>query len=168
MPLILQIMESFRRRTGNFGAGLALLVLLAAGCKQPEAPEYYGFRDLRIGAATGSQTTISTVVKLYNPNPYGLELRRAEVDVSINGRHAGHSLLDSTIYIPRKDTFYVPIAMQVDLRAIMANALQSLLSREANVSLDGRVKIRKGIWTFNRPFHYDGKQDLNSLLQGGF
>ncbi|HXB92527.1 MAG TPA: LEA type 2 family protein, partial [Puia sp.] len=106
--------------------------------------------------------------KLYNPNPYGLELRRAEVDVSINGRHAGHSLLDSTIYIPRKDTFYVPIAMQVDLRAIMANALQSLLSREANVSLDGRVKIRKGIWTFNRPFHYDGKQDLNSLLQGGF
>jgi LEA14-like dessication related protein len=168
MPLILQIMESFRRRTGNIGVGLALLVLLAAGCKQPEAPEYYGFRDLQIGAATGSQTTVSTVVKLYNPNPYALELRRAEVDVSINGRHAGHSLLDSTIYIPRKDTFYVPIAMQVDIRAIMANALQSLLSREANVSLDGRVKIRKGILTFNRPFHYDGKQDLNSLLQGGF
>jgi len=62
----------------------------------------------------------------------------------------------------------VPIAMQVDLRAIMSNALQSLLGGEANVSLDGRVKIRRGLLTFNRPFHYDGKQDLNALLQQGF
>ena len=148
---------------------LCLAVLIgAAGCKQPEAPEYYGFRDLQIGAATESQATVSTVVKLYNPNRFGLELKRAEVDVSINGRHAGHSLLDSTIHIPGRDTFYVPIAMQVDLRAIMRNALQSLLGGEATVSLDGRVKIKRGLLTFNRPFHYDGKQDLNALFQQGF
>ena len=152
MPLILQGMQLFiSRMTRKIVLGLAVLVIGTAGCKQPEAPEYYGFRDLQIGAATGSQTVVSTVVKLYNPNPYPLELRRAEVDVSINGRHAGHSLLDSTIYIPRRDTFYVPIAMQVDLRAIMSNALQALLSREATVSLDGRVKIRKGMFTFQSP-----------------
>ena len=162
-------MQSFiSRMTRKIWLGLAVLVIGAAGCKQPEAPEYYGFRDLQIGTATGSQTMVSAVVKLYNPNPYPLELRRAEVDVSINGRHAGHSLLDSTIYIPRRDTFYVPIAMQVDLQAIMSNALQALLSRETSVTLDGRVKIKKGMLTFNRPFHYDGKQDLNSLFQQGF
>ena len=148
--------------------GLVFLVIAVASCKQPEAPEYYGFQSLQIGAATGSQTTVSTVVKLYNPNPYNLELKRAEVDVSINGRHAGHSLLDSTIRIPRRDTFYVPISMQVDLGAIMSNALSALLGGQAAVSLDGRVKIRKGMLTFNRPFHYDGKQDLNALLQQGF
>lgn len=157
-----------RRFPGLSGLSLAVLLIAATGCRQPEAPEYYGFSDLQIGAAIGSQTTVSTVVKLYNPNPYRLELRRAEVNVSINGRHAGHSLLDTTIVIPRKDTFYVPIAMQIDLRAILSNALATLLNREATVSLDGRVKIRKGLLTFNRPFHYDGKQDLNSLLPGGF
>lgn len=157
-------MQSFKRSV----IGLALLVFAVASCKQPEPPEYYGFQDLQIGAATGSQTTVSTVVKLYNPNSYNLELKRAEVDVSINGRHAGHSILDSSIRIPRKDTFYVPISMQVDLQAIMSNALQVLLSKEATVSLDGRVKIRKGMMTFNRHFHYDGKQDLNALLQQGF
>lgn len=159
-------MQTFIRRAGA-GIGL-VLVIAAASCKQPEAPDYYGFRDLQIGAATGSQTTVSTVVKLYNPNPYNLELKRAEVDVSINGRHAGHSLLDSTIRIPRRDTFYVPISMQVDLRAVMSNALSAMLTGQAMVSLDGRVKIRKGMLTFNRPFHYDGKQDLNALFQQGF
>jgi LEA14-like dessication related protein len=164
--------RSFRGSRRGIGfrcaVSIALLFLGVVSCKQPEAPEYYGFRDLQIGAATGSQTTVSTVVKLYNPNPYNLELRRAEVDVAINGQHAGHSVLDSTIHIPRRDTFYVPIAMQVDLRAIMSNALQALLSREATISLDGHVKVRKGMLTFNRPFHYDGKQDLNALFQQGF
>src|SRR6185437_11895302 len=167
MPLILHLMQRFNRGVGRVTCCGLLVMIGVASCKQPEAPEYYGFQNLQIGAATGSQTTVSTIVKLYNPNPYNLELRRAEVDVSINGRHAGHSLLDSTIRIPRKDTFYVPISMQVDLQAIMSNALQTLLSREATVSLDGRVKIRKGMLTFNRSFHYDGKQDLNALLQQG-
>jgi LEA14-like dessication related protein len=161
-------MQIFNRPLGRAICCGLLLSVGVVSCKQPDAPEYYGFQNLQIGAATGSQTTVSTIVKLYNPNPYNLELRRAEVDVSINGRHAGHSLLDSTIRIPRKDTFYVPISMQVDLQAIMSNALQALLSKEATVSLDGRVKVRKGLLTFNRPFHYDGKQDLNALLQQGF
>ncbi|HVS97165.1 MAG TPA: LEA type 2 family protein [Puia sp.] len=160
---------AFLKRFGvTIRIGLAVLILGSAGCKQPQPPEYFGFRDLQIGAATGAQTTVSTIVKLYNPNPFGLELKRAEVNVSINGHHAGHSLLDSTIRIPERDTFYVPIAMQVDLQAIMRNALQSLLGGEATVTLDGRVRIRRGMLTFNRPFHYDGKEDLNALLQQGF
>ncbi len=149
--------------------GIAVLTIWAAGCRQPEAPEYYGFQNLQFvqGTGAGAQTTLSTVVKLYNPNPYSLELRRAEVDVAINGRHAGHSLLDTTILIPRRDTFYVPIALQVDMRAILNNALQALLSKEVNITLDGRVKIRRGMLTFNRGFHYEGKQDINNLLQNG-
>jgi LEA14-like dessication related protein len=150
---------------------IAVIVLTGwiSGCRQPEAPEYYGFQDLQVTqqVGAGSLTTFSTVVKLYNPNPYSLKLKRAEVDVAINGTHAGHSLLDSTIFIPRKDTFYVPVAMQVDMRALMSNALQVLLTKQANVTLDGRVKIKKGMLTFNRRFHYEGKQDISSLLQNG-
>lgn len=138
----------------------------ATGCRQPEAPEYYGFQDPQISRAPGNLTTLSTTLKLYNPNPYPLKLLRAEVDVSLNGRHAGHSLLDSTILIPKKDTFFVPVSLQVDLKSIFSNALAVLLEKQATVSLDGRVKIRKGMITFNRPFHYDGKQDLNGLLNG--
>jgi LEA14-like dessication related protein len=144
------------------------LIFWMAGCRQPAAPEYYGFQNLLVGGISGGQTNLSATVKLYNPNPYTLQLKRAEVDIAINGKHSGHSLLDSTILIPAKDTFYVPVAMQVDLKSLFNNALQMLMGKkDATVTLDGRVKIKKGMFTFNRPFHYEGRQDLSSLMPSG-
>ncbi len=140
----------------------------ATGCRQPAAPEYYGFQNLQVSGISGGQTNLSATVKLFNPNPYNLQLKRAEVDIAINGKHSGHSLLDSTIYIPAKDTFYVPVAMQVDLKSLFSNAIQMLMGKkDAAITLDGRVKIKKGIMTFNRPFHYEGRQDLSSLMPSG-
>lgn len=148
-------------------AVIALLLISAMGCRQPLAPEYYGFQNLQVGKATGQSTTLSATIKFYNPNPFSLQLKRAEMDVSLNGKHAGHSLLDSTIFIPQKDTFYVPVSMELDLRSIFSNALAVLLNKEATLSLDGKVRIKRGALTFNRPFHYDGKEDLKSLLPPG-
>ena len=145
-------------------------LLMAASCRKAEAPEYYGFQDIRVGKVEGNKTTLSTTLKFYNPNPYSLQLKRAEVDVKLNSIPSGHSLLDSTIFIPGKDTFYVPVSMQVDLSSILSNALSLLLNKDkqVNVTLDGRVKLKRGIVSFSRPFHYEGKQDLNELLSGGF
>lgn len=144
------------------------LLLWLSGCKQPEAPEYYGFQNLQVSRIVAGQTSLSATVKLFNPNPYSLKLKRAEVDIAINGKPAGHSLLDSTIFIPGRDTFYVPVALQVDLKSLFSNALQLLMgNKNATVTLDGRVKIKKGMLTFNRPFHYEGKQDLSSLMPSG-
>jgi len=138
------------------------------GCRQPEAPEYYGFQNLQVSGVSGGQTNLSATVKLYNPNPYDLQLKMAEVDIAINGKHSGHSLLDSTIFIPAKDTFYVPVALQVDLKSLFNNALQMLMGKkDATITLDGRVKIKKGMFSFNRPFHYEGRQDLSSLTPSG-
>jgi LEA14-like dessication related protein len=168
MSLILQVMRLRVTNNSTLLWTAAALVLWITGCRQPEAPEYYGFQNLQVSKIAGGQTNLSATVKLFNPNPYSLQLKRAEVDVAINGKHAGHSLLDSTLFIPAKDTFYVPIALQVDLGSLFSNALQMLLNKQdATITLDGRVKIRRGALTFNRPFHYDGKQDLNSLLPSG-
>jgi LEA14-like dessication related protein len=145
-----------------------VLLLWLSGCKQPEAPEYYGFQNLQVSRIVAGQTSMSATVKLFNPNPYSLQLKRAEVDIAINGKPSGHSLLDSTIFIPGRDTFYVPVALQVDLKSLFSNALQLLMGKQnATITLDGRVKIKKGMFTFNRPFHYEGKQDLSSLIPSG-
>jgi LEA14-like dessication related protein len=148
------------------GVTMVLVILLAVSCRQPQPPDYYGFQNLQLARGADGQTTLATTVKMYNSNPFNLYLKRAEVDVLINGKHAGHSLLDTTIFIPKRDTFFVPIALQVDMKALFSNALSLLQSSKVNVTLDGRVKVTKGMMTFNRPFHYEGKEDLNELLQG--
>jgi LEA14-like dessication related protein len=150
---------------------LIVVVLVLAGltgCRQPEAPEYYGFQDLRIGRGEGQQATLGTTLKFYNPNPFSLQLKGAEMDVSLNGKPAGHSVLDSTVLIPKKDTFYVPVTMQLNLQSLMGNALQIFLEKRVTVTLDGRVHLKRGMIPFSRPFHYEGKEDLSELLQGGF
>jgi LEA14-like dessication related protein len=136
------------------------------GCRQPEPAESFGFQNLEVGQVVGGKTNLSAIVKLYNPNSFRLALKRAEADFTVNGQHAGHTLLDSTILIPARDTFFVPVTLQLDMKGLFSNALQMLMGkREATLVVDGRVKVRKGLFTFNRSFHYEGKQDLSSLMQ---
>jgi LEA14-like dessication related protein len=147
---------------------VVILAVWMAGCHQPEPAEYFGFQNLQVSQVIGGKTNLSALVKLYNPNSFSLKLKRAEVDIQVNGQHAGHSLLDTTILIPAKDTFYVPVTLQLDLKGLFSNALQMLMGkREATIDLDGRVKVKKGMFTYNRPFHYEGKQDLSSLMSSG-
>ena len=151
------------------GICLGLVVIFASACGRPEPAEYYGFQNLQVSQVVNGKTNVSAVVKLYNPNRFGIKLKRAEVDIKVNGAHAGHSLLDSTIVIPAKDTFYVPVTLQLDLQGLFSNALQLLMgNKEATVDLDGRVKVKRGIFTFSRSFHYEGKQDLSNLTPSGF
>src|SRR5882724_246604 len=111
------------KKSGFAWAAVAMIIFLAASCTQPQPPDYYGFQNITVARGAGGQTTLATVVKLYNPNPFNLYLKRAEVDVLINGKHAGHSLLDTTVFIPKKDTFFVPVAVDLDMKAIFSNAL---------------------------------------------
>jgi hypothetical protein len=90
------------------------------------------------------------------------------MDVSLNGRPAGHSVLDTIVMIPKRDTFYVPVTMQLNLQGLLGNALQILMEKQVTVTLDGRVHLKKGAMSFNRPFHYEGKEDINALLQGEY
>src|SRR5579859_5081001 len=96
-----------RFRDLGLKAGLCVLALYVSGCHQPDAPEYFGFKDVKVEAMSGQQTNLSATLKFFNPNRFDLKLKRAEVDVSLNGKPAGHSVLDSTIFIPGRDTFYV-------------------------------------------------------------
>ena len=156
------------RRMNNKLLLFVLVLAGMAGCRQPEAPEYYGFQDLHIGRGEGQQATLGTTLKFYNPNPFSLQLKGAEMDVMLNGRPAGHSVLDSTVLIPKKDTFYVPVTMQLNLQGLLGNALQIFLEKQVTVTLDGRVRLKRGAIPFSRPFHYEGKEDLNALLQGEY
>jgi LEA14-like dessication related protein len=145
-------------------AALALLCILAS-CHKPDAPEYQGFENIRLAQISGQQTLVSADLKFYNPNRFNLELRKAEVDIFLNDKPAGHSSLDSMIYIHKTDTFSIPVSLQVNLQSIFSNALQILLEKEVKIRMDGRAWLKRGGLPFSVPFHYEGKQPLSSFMQ---
>jgi len=141
-----------------------LVVLCLTACQKPMAPEYQGFDDLRLGKLNMQESLVSTNLKFYNPNSFGLTLKKAEMDIYVNDKLADHYLLDSTINIARKDTFYIPVALKINFNAMLNNALMSLLKNEVKIRLEGKAKLKKGAMGFSVPLHYEETQKLDAFL----
>lgn len=132
-------------------------------CGKPKEPDYIDFQNLRLKKASLEQAVITFDLRYYNPNNYRIQLRKVDVDIYFNDKYLGHSVLDSLITIPRRDTFFIPVAMQVELKNVMANAVQLLLNPEVMVKLKGNARVGKAGVFVNMPINYEGKKRIDLL-----
>ena len=140
---------------------LACASLIFAGCAKPKALQYLDIANLDIGTKNFVKPVISADLRFYNPNNYSLKMKRAEMDVMVNNQFVGHSLLDSTIDIPKLDTFSIPVKLDVDLKSVISKSLGVLLNNEVDLALKGTAKIGKAGVYKNFPFTYQKKQKLD-------
>jgi len=140
---------------------LLLVVLLQVGCKRPEAPLYQSIEHFRLENPGWTESVVSADVKYYNPNNYKLRFRKAELSLFVNNHFVGKSVWDSLIEIPKRDSFYIPVSMKVNMKDVFANALEMLLSHEANIRLEGFARLGKAGIYINVPIHYEGKQKID-------
>jgi len=139
-----------------------LLPLLTVACAKPTGFDYLGVKNLKVLSFGLKQSTVAADVEYYNPNKYPVTMKGAAVDVYVNNNYFGKSTLDSTIQIPKKDTFSIPVVLQVDMNGTVMGLLQTLTAGTDSVlvKLDGKAKIgRSGIY-INYPIHYQGKQKI--------
>jgi LEA14-like dessication related protein len=145
-----------------------LALLLFAGlpwaCKRPEAPVYQDMQNFRLEHPGWKESVVSADVRYYNPNPYKLQFRRAELSVSINNHFVGKSVLDTLIEIPKRDTFSIPVSLKVNTKDVFANALEVVLLHEAQIKLDGFARLGKAGIYINVPIHYEGRQRVDVSL----
>ncbi len=144
---------------------LLFMVVFVAACQRPDAPEYYGFGNIEVNTSFGQGAVLSTSLKFYNPNKFSVQLNHAEATVYLNDKQAGHSILDSTILIPQRDTFYIPVVLKIDLSNVLNNALSFLSTKGVRVVVNGKLKMKKGSLPFSVPLHYEGTENLRSVLQ---
>jgi len=139
----------------------AVVFCCVYSCSPPEAPEYLGFRDFGIQNFSMDSALLHTQLTFYNPNPYNMELKRGDVNVYLDDKLANHYILDSTIQIPRKDTFYVPLNLRVSPRLLLGSALSMLMNdNKIKVRLEGSIRVRRGGVSFTVPINYEVLQSL--------
>lgn len=107
-----------------------------------------------------NETVVSADLKYYNPNSYELQFRRADLDISLNDKFVGKTVLDTLIRIPKLDTFYVPVQMKVNLKQLFSNALTLLLENEMDVKVSGMIRLGRSGFFMNLPVNYSGKQEI--------
>lgn len=145
---------------------VALLTLFfVSSCSKPQEPEYRGFNNLRVEHAGAKESVVSANIKFYNPNNFPLQLKKADVFFLLNDKQAAHCNIDSTINIPKLDSFYVPVSFKVSFGNILNNAFQLLLNGKAKINAEGFVKFKRAGVAFKVPVHYEAYQDLDSLFQ---
>ena len=137
---------------------LLLLSILPLACSTPKALEYRTFKNFTIEKLGFSSTAIKLDLIYFNPNNYGIELKTTDVDIFVNDTYLGHSAQDYQISIPKKEEFSIPLKIDVDMRNILKNGLNTFLRNEVTVKITGSIKIGKANVFMIFPILYEGKQ----------
>lgn len=140
----------------------ALLPLLLAACAKPKDFDYLGISDFKVISLGLKQSTVSVNVKYYNPNKFPVTMKHADVDVYINNNYFGKTILDSTIHISGRDTFYLPVLLTVEMNANAVSLMQSFGKgqRDFPIKLEGNARVGRGGFYINYPIKYEGNQKM--------
>ena len=142
-----------------------LFVLLSAACRQPKELIYQSVENFSMKQASNNKALLAMDIRLYNPNSYSMKLKSADVDVFLNGRQAGKMNAGNQCILPAKDTFSIPVTLEVELKNILPNVLQLLMNSDVDIKLDGKIRAgRNGVY-LTIPVNYEGKQDILSGIR---
>lgn len=125
-----------------------------------EEPDFMYARNFRLASLGLKTSTVKTDLYYFNRNSFGLNMKSADLDVYLNNRFAGHSLLDTMIHVPAKDTFFVPVSVLVDMKNVFPNALSILMSDSIDLRVEGKIKVGKAGIYINVPVKYQEKHAI--------
>ena len=142
---------------------MALGIVIGTSCAKPKNFDYLGFDNMKVLKWGIQETTVGMDVKFYNPNS-ALKLKKAEVDVHINNKYLGRTVIDSLISIPKKDTFIIPMVMKMETLSAVSGILRSISDSTVWVKLDGKATVGKSGIFMNYPIKYEGTQNSKKML----
>lgn len=140
---------------------LVLLSILPMACSTPKALEYRTFNNFTVEKPGFSSTAVKMDLVYFNPNNYGLELKTTDVDIFINDTYLGHTAQEYQISIPKKAEFSIPLKIDLDMRNLLKNGLNSFLRNEVTIKITGSIKVGKANIFMSFPVIYEGKQTLS-------
>lgn len=139
---------------------LAVLIFMSS-CRAPKDLEYRDFKNLSSDKLGFSTSTFKVDLVYYNPNNFGLQLRRTDLDIYIDSNYLGHTAQDYQINIPKRAEFTLPLIVEVDMKNAYKNAIPALFGKEVMVKVVGKVKIGKANVFKSFTVNYMGKQKFS-------
>ncbi|HUS03607.1 MAG TPA: LEA type 2 family protein [Chitinophagaceae bacterium] len=138
-----------------------ICIWLPLSCSSPKELEYQDYKNFHLEKLGFSASRVTLDLQYYNPNNFGLQLKRTDLDIFINNTFLGHSASDTLIQIPRRDTFLLPIKFDMDMKNVFKNAFNSLTGSEVMVKVTGKVKVGKANVYMIMPVNYEGKHKFS-------
>ena len=97
----------------------------------------------------------------FNPNNFGVDLKKVDCDIYVNQNYLGRYVLDTLIHIDKKSEFTLPSRMNVDMKNVFKNALAAIFNNEILITAKGTTRVGKGGIFVNYPFNYEGRHKID-------
>ena len=140
---------------------LSLLLFCSLGCKKPVAFDYREVKNIRLSSVGLGSSRISMDLVYFNPNQFGVNLKKVNCEISIDSNYLGRFVLDTMMHIPKSSEFTLPATMEINMKGLLKNSFNILFNKEVIISAKGTTRVGKGGFYVTIPFNYQGKQKIN-------
>lgn len=141
-----------------------LLAFAVVSCRDMKEPVFNSIGNVKFDQLTLSKPSITLEMNYFNPNNFSAKLKNAEGDAWMDSAYLGHFIVDTTVIVPPNSDFIVPVNLAVDMKHILQNSLSLFLKEEVTIRISGKAKAGRGGFYKNFSLHYEGKQNLASIL----
>jgi LEA14-like dessication related protein len=145
-----------------FKLGILIMIIwgAASSCEKAKDLEFVRVAGINFDNLGFSKSIVRLTLAYYNPNNFNLKLKDASFDLFFDDNLVGHSIQDTMIAIPAKDTFYFPVKLEVNMENVFKNALGALMNKEVTIKATGNCKVGKGGVYLPFPIKCETKQPL--------
>jgi LEA14-like dessication related protein len=140
-----------------------LIVATIASCTKPKDLEFVDIQNIKMVKWGMSESVIGLDVRFYNPNKKQVQLKDAIAKVYVNSAFLGDTNMDTTIAVPRNDTFAVPLLLKVQTATALAKIMETAKDSAVTVRVEGTVKMGKAGVYLTYPIKYEKLQSLADL-----
>jgi LEA14-like dessication related protein len=140
---------------------LAPLLLLAACQSSPvKEPVFIESKNFRVGKLGLQKSTVNMTLDYFNPNGFALTLENADLEVYVENKYVGKTILSERISIPAKDTFSIPVKIDVEMKNLVSNLIMVGLNEDVELKLKGTARLKKAGIGITLPIDYSGRHKL--------
>jgi len=131
-----------------------------SSCRTPQDLVFRDFSNLALDKLGFSASILKVDLIYYNPNNFGMELKRTELDIYVDSTFLGHSSQELQVAIPKRDVFTIPLKVDLDMKNLFKNGLTSLFNKTVNVRAVGTIKVGKAGVYKNFNIDYTSEQEI--------
>jgi LEA14-like dessication related protein len=140
-----------------------MIVMILASCAKPKDLEFVDIQNIKMVKWGLSESVIGLDVRFFNPNKQRVQLKGATAKVYVNSSFLGDTNMDTTIAVPKNDTFAVPLLLKVQTATALAKMFETAKDSAVTVKVEGTVKMGKAGVFLTYPIKYEKLQSLADL-----
>lgn len=142
----------------------AIIIIVTTGaCTKPQDLEFVDIRNIRVVKWGLSESEVALDARFFNPNNQSVLLKDAAAKIYVNSTFLGNTSMDTTVPVPRRDTFAVPLVLKVNTATTLTRIMESLSDSTVNIKVEGSVKMGKAGVFRTFPVNYNRVQNVSEL-----